>query len=134
MKIRTLIIAKRKISKIGTYGQNEDKDSYNCKKKDRHIWKYMPSKTKISLFIKSLNYFPLSIFQEREINLISSYNITSSNLMWQKVKKSYIVLFMWKYFVGIFFNEKVSSFNSDITLACSNKTDIQVKESPHFIM
>ena len=97
MKIKTLIIARRK---IGTYGNT-------CP------------------FIKSLNYFPLSLFQEREINLISSYNITSSNLMWQKVKKSYIVLFMWKYFVGIFFNEKVSSFNSDITLACSNKTDRQ---------
>ena len=37
MKIRTLIIAKRKISKIDTYRQNEDKDSYNCNKKDRHI-------------------------------------------------------------------------------------------------
>ena len=65
MKIKTLKITKRKISKIGTYEQNEDKDSYNCKKKDRHIWKDMPSKTKISLFMKSLNYFPLSSKKEK---------------------------------------------------------------------
>ena len=44
MKIRTLIIARRKRGKIGTYGQNEDKDSYNCEKKDKHIRKDMPSK------------------------------------------------------------------------------------------
>ena len=67
MKIKTLIIARRKIGKIGTYGQNEDKDSCNCncKKKDKHIWKDTPSKIKMSLFMKSLNYLPLFSIRKR---------------------------------------------------------------------
>ena len=69
MKIRTLLIAKRKISKIGTYGQNEDKDSYNCKKKDRHIWKDIPSKKKNITIHKKFKLLPPLSFPRKRNKL-----------------------------------------------------------------